>query len=58
MNIRYDRIKIGKQGGRDLYDPFRLIQQRDPKKLGSLANSYLDETSPRVSYTDPIFISQ
>jgi hypothetical protein len=49
MNVRYDRIKIGRETGSDRYDPFALVQNRDLEVVGSLCNSYIDEYARRTS---------
>jgi hypothetical protein len=49
MNVRYDRIKIGRETGSDRYDPFALVQSRDRDVVGSLCNSYIDEYARRTS---------
>jgi|LauGreDrversion4_2_1035121.scaffolds.fasta_scaffold196627_1 hypothetical protein len=49
MNIRYDRIKIGREPGGDRYDPFSLVQDRGRERMGSMCNSYIDEYARRTS---------
>ena len=48
VNIRYDRIQIGKDGGGDRYDPFNMLQPKDRRAV-SVCNSYIDDTMPRMS---------
>jgi hypothetical protein len=50
LNVRYDRIKIGKDGGSDRYDPFNLLQPKE-RREGSVCNSYIDGTQHRMSST-------
>jgi|LauGreDrversion4_2_1035121.scaffolds.fasta_scaffold293818_2 hypothetical protein len=49
LNVRYDRIKIGRDGGADRYDPFNLLQPKD--RRASVANSYIDDMLHRMSST-------
>ena len=49
LNVRYDRIKIGRDGGADRYDPFNLLQPKD--RRASVSNSYIDDMLHRMSST-------
>jgi hypothetical protein len=49
MDIRYDRIKIGRETNGDRYDPFTLVQDREKDRMGSMCNSYIDDYARRTS---------